>query len=304
MKVRIGLGLGTRTTVDGPTFATIIDHLEEHQADSIWLSERIAGPAPDPLIALAIAAGRTERLKLGTSVLVLPGRNPVIVAKALATLSVLSGGRLLPAVGLGAVDPTEQRAFGVDRTARGKIFNEMLQVMRQAWSGKPIDFHGEHFDVDDVAVKPVPPRLDVWLGGVAPVELRRVGRLGDGWLPSFITPADAQEGRSVIEAEAAAHGRSIDDDHFGVLIPYRHGTAQVPSQIIDMLRRRRPDLADPTVLVPHIDRDLPDLIESFIAVGTTKFVLLPIAEPSGSSDWSTHLDHVARNILTLEREIS
>ena len=304
MKVRIGLGLGTRTTVDGRTFATIIDHLEAHQADSIWLSERITGPAPDPLIALAIAAGRTERLKLGTSVLVLPGRNPVIVAKALATLSVLSGGRLLPAVGLGAVDPNEQRAFGVERTARGKIFNEMLQIMRQAWSGEPIDFHGEHFDVDDVAVKPVPPRLDVWLGGIAPVELRRVGRLGDGWLPSFITPADAQQGRIAIEAEAAAHGRSIDDDHFGVLIPYRHGTAQVPTQMIDMLRRRRPDLTDPTVLVPHIDRDLPDLIESFIDMGTTKFVLLPIEEPSGSLAWSAHLDHVAENILTLEREVS
>ena len=98
MKVRIGMGLGTQTLAgDGERFAGFVDALEERGFDSLWLSERLTGPAPDPLMALAVAAGRTRKLKLGTSVLVVPGRNPVVLAKELASLDRLSGGRLLPA---------------------------------------------------------------------------------------------------------------------------------------------------------------------------------------------------------------
>ena len=102
MKVRIGLGLGTQVpTDDAGELAELVDSLEDLGFDSLWLSERATGVAPDPLVALAVAAGRTRRLKLGTSVLVLPGRNPVLLAKQLASLDRLSDGRLLPAVGLG-----------------------------------------------------------------------------------------------------------------------------------------------------------------------------------------------------------
>ena len=83
MKVRIGIGLGVRTELNSPDFLTVIDELERLKFDSLWLSERINGPAPDPLIASAAAIGRTTDLKLGTSVLVLPGRNPVVAAKKL-----------------------------------------------------------------------------------------------------------------------------------------------------------------------------------------------------------------------------
>jgi probable F420-dependent oxidoreductase len=303
VKVRIGLGLGTRTQVDALTFNTIVDRLEQHSADSIWLSERINGPAPDPLMALAVAAGRTTTLKLGTSVLVLPGRNPVILAKALATLAVLSGGRLLPAVGLGAVEPVEQRAFGVERTQRGRIFDEMITIMRACWSGASVDFDGDHFSVHDVSVSPVPPRLDVWLGGISPVELRRVGRHGDGWLPSFVTPDDAARGRETIESECATNGRQIDDDHYGVLIPYRAPGSTLPARFLETLARRRPDLDDPSILVPELDEGLPTLIEEFIAVGTTKFVILPIDEPHGDEAWTDHIDHLATQVFSLEREL-
>src|SRR5438270_4308139 len=124
--------------------------------------------APDPLIGLAYAAGRTQRLKLGTSVLVLPGRNPVLLAKELATLDRLSNGRLLPAVGLGAPDPIEHRAFGVERGERARIFDEMLPLLRELWAGK--DVAGIQIDIT-----PAQAPFDVWLGGIAPSELRRVG---------------------------------------------------------------------------------------------------------------------------------
>ena len=97
MKVRIGYGFGVRTKLNDAGFTQVVDALERLRFDSLWLSERIGGEAPDPLVAMAFAAGRTTKLKFGMSVMVLPGRNPVVLAKELATLDRLSNGRLLPA---------------------------------------------------------------------------------------------------------------------------------------------------------------------------------------------------------------
>src|SRR3954454_9184346 len=129
MKIRIGFGLGTRTTTnDAATFGPFVDDLERLGFDSLWMSERISGPAPAPVVAMAFAAGRTTRLKFGMSVMVLPGRNPVLVAKELATIDMLSNGRLLPAFGLGVADPREHAGFGVERKERAPMFNESLAL--------------------------------------------------------------------------------------------------------------------------------------------------------------------------------
>jgi len=123
MKVRIGYGIGTQGLADGGArFAELIGALEALGFDSIWCSERATGPIPEPMVSLAFAAGRTKKLKLGTSVQVLPGRNPVLLAKQWASLDVLSGGRALPAFGLGVVEPHEQQAFGVTREERAPWF--------------------------------------------------------------------------------------------------------------------------------------------------------------------------------------
>src|SRR4051812_21279376 len=105
MKVKCGVGLGVRTALpDAQAYGAIVDLLEELRFDSLWLSDRATTGSLDPLSALAFAAGRTRRLKLGTSTLVVPGRNPVLLARELASLDALSGGRFLPALGLGTVD--------------------------------------------------------------------------------------------------------------------------------------------------------------------------------------------------------
>jgi probable F420-dependent oxidoreductase len=195
MKVRIGYGPGLgQTSTQSAWFAGFVDSLEELGFDSLWLPERLAGPSVDPLVGIAFAAGRTTRLKLGTSVLVLPGRNPVVLAKELASLDALSAGRLLLAVGLGVADATEQAAFGVERSERAAIFNEALAVMRMAWTGEVVEHDGAHFAVHGLrlTVLPVQKPLEVWFGGVAPSELRRVGRRADGWLPSFVSPEEAR----------------------------------------------------------------------------------------------------------------
>jgi probable F420-dependent oxidoreductase len=297
VKVRIGFGFGVRTKLNDGGFGEVVDALEELRFDSLWLSERIGGEAPDPLVALSFAAGRTTRLKIGMSVMVLPGRNPVVLAKELATLDRMSGGRLLPAFGLGAVDPHEQQAFGVERGERAKIFDEALHVLRGCWGAEPFTHAGEHFHYESLKVLPKPRQhhVDIWLGGIAPSELRRVGRLADGWLPSFVTPHDAARGRAVIEATAAEHGRSIEDDHYGALIPY--ATGPVPEPVLAGLAKRRPDLPDPGVLIPTGWDALMATIDQFVAVGTTKFVILPIVEPSSPAAWVQHLEAAAPIVL-------
>ena len=289
MKVRIGYGLGTSSdTVDGPRFGELVDALDELRFDSLWLSERVGGNCPDPMVGLSFAAGRSTRLKLGTSVQVLPGRNLHLLAKAWASLDRLTGGRCLPAFGLGIREPREQAAFGVERGDRARLFDEGLPKLRRLWAGE---------EVDGASILPLPVQqpMDVWLGGAAPAELRRVGRHGDGWLPSFCTTEDIEEGRPVIEAEAAAHGRSIDGEHWGALVPYLTTPGPLPGRLVQIIEIRRPG-ADPHDVVPSGFDGLRAHLERFVAVDVSKFVLVPIGEPT---DWPAHLATVADAVLDL-----
>lgn len=296
MKVRIGYGLGTRTSSDPARLGDLTDAMEELGYDSLWLSERLTGDAPDPLLALTFVAARTRRMKLGTSVLVIPGRNPVVLAKELATLDRLSEGRLLPVVGLGAPVPAEHRAFGVDRRERGALFDEALGLMRQLWSGDEVDHVGERFEVRGVRLRPRPvqERFDVWLGGRAPSELRRTGRLGDGWLPSFSTPEEVRAGWELVTETAAAHGRTIDPEHLGTLVAYSRDP--LPTDVSRLFGRRRDDV-DPAAVIPVGLDGLRRHLEALIAVGASKFVLVPLVEPA---DWMTELDAVRDAVFDLQ----
>lgn len=297
MKVRVGFGLGTRTTTnDAERFAALVDALEAHRFDSLWLSEKVTDDCPDPIVALSFAAARTTRLKLGTSVLVLPGRNPMLLAKELATLDRLSGGRMLPAFGLGQVDPGEQQAFGVERGERAAIFDEVLPLLRRFWTEDAVDHDGAHHRYEAARVRPFPVQrpIDVWLGGIAPSELRRTGRLGDGWLPSFCTPDDVAAGRPEIERVAAEHDREIDPEHFGALVPY--ALDGIPDVLRSFLARRRPDVAVEDVVAGDL-ASLAPLLERFVEAGASKFVVVPIGEPA---DWGEHLTDVAAVVRPLE----
>lgn len=296
MKVRVGFGLGTRSVTNDERFGPFVDTLERLRFDSLWLSERITGECPDPVVGMAYAAGRTTRMKFGMSVMVLPGRNPVLVAKELASLDRLSGGRLLPAFGLGAVDPKEQMAFGVTREERAGRFDEALELIRRLWTEESVTHHGRHFHVDDLALLPRPHQTppDVWLGGIAPSELRRVGRVGDGWLPSFVTPDDVAGGRAVVEETADRHGRALDPEHYGVLVPY--AMDEPPAALLALLARRRPDV-DPASIVPVGLPALRVLLERFTTVGASKFVVVPFSEPA---HWDDHLADVAAELLPIQ----
>jgi len=295
MKVRVGFGLGNLRPLSGDALGELAEGMERHGFDSLWLSERISGPAPDPVLGLTFAAARTKKIKLGTSVSVLPGRSPALVAKEWATLDVLSGGRALPAFGLGIANPVEQQAFRVERRDRASIFDEALPLLRRLWSEESVDHVGTWFQYEGMRVLPKPTHpLDVWLGGKAPSELKRVGRLGDGWLASFATPEQCAQSRVVIDEAASDAGRAIDDDHFGAMVFYTH--EELPEQLLSVLSSRNPDV-DPRDLVARGWPAVRALCERFVAVGFSKLVLVPFAEPK---DWDEELAAGAAEVLPIQ----
>jgi probable F420-dependent oxidoreductase len=295
VKVRVGYGLGNLRSLSGEQLGALADGLEGHGFDSLWLSERVSGPAPEPMVALAFAAGRTSRIKFGTSVQVLPGRNPALLAKQWATLDALSGGRALPAFGLGIAHPVEQQAFGVARAERAPWFEEALPLIRRFWSEDSVDHDGPRFHYAGMTVLPKPGKpLDVWLGGRAPVELRRVGRLADGWLASFSTPEQCAQGRIAIDEAAVAAGRAIDPEHFGAMVLYSHD--ELPDAFLQILQSRNPGV-DPAELVPRGWPALREACERYVEVGFSKLVLVPLSEPK---DWDDELTAAAAEVLPIQ----
>jgi probable F420-dependent oxidoreductase len=144
----------------------------------------------DPFVALSFAAAATARIRLLTHVLVLPYRNPFLVAKAAATLDVLSGGRLVLGVAAGYLEG-EFAALGADFAGRNERCDEALRALRAAWSGEPVTLESAGFSARGNAQRPLPvqqPGPPLWIGGNAPRAMRRAVELGDGWAP-FPAPA-------------------------------------------------------------------------------------------------------------------
>jgi len=298
MKVRIGVGTGT-AVMEGDGLAGVLDDLEELGFDSLWWSDVLTVAGDDPLVAMAFAAGRVRRLKLGTT-MVLPGRNPVRLAKQLATLDRLSGGRLLVTFVLGLRTPAELAALGLDAARRGAQLDELLPLLRRLWTEDSVDHDGPRWSLAGARVEPKPLQvpLDVWLGGSAPSALRRVGELADGWLPALCTPQEAAAGRLVVEEAAAGAGRVVDPEHFGVSIGYVRG--EPPPELLRRVAARRAPLAGDAErrdLLPGAPGELRALVERFVDAGFSKFVVRPVLPPSS---WRHELEWLAEELLVLQ----
>lgn len=272
MKIRFGVGLGADTGPD--QLAGIVDHLEATGVDSLWFSELVYSKAVDPFVGMAFALARTTNLKVGTSVAVLPGRHPVLVAKQLASLAGLAPKRVLPVFGLRSAIPAERQIFVVPDGERAAVFDESLQLLRSVLEQGDVEFAGDYFTVTSAAIQPRPAKpLDIWLGGSAPGAFRRIGELGDGWLGSFLTPDEARRGREQIQRAAAASDREIEPDHFGISLAV--GDGALSDELVAAVKRRRPD-ADPADLIA---KDWPQLhrhLDGYLAAGLTKFVIRPV----------------------------
>jgi probable F420-dependent oxidoreductase len=191
-----------------------VEHLESLPFASLWVGGHVASPNPTPeaMVALAWLAARTERVRIGTSILLLPLYPPAIVAKQIADLDRASGGRVTLGVGVGGEYLEEFEACGVPVGERGARTDEAIPLLRELWSGEPVTHRGLVADFEDVRIHPPPAQgaaVPIVVAGRQPVAMRRAARLGDGWMPYLYSPRRYAESVATIRATAAADGRDL-----------------------------------------------------------------------------------------------
>jgi probable F420-dependent oxidoreductase len=158
----------------------------EHPAPGLRWLETGGHQTLDPFVALGYVAAVTSRLKLLTYLSVLPYRNPMLLAKAAASVDILSGGRFILGAGTG-YNKSEFHALGVDFDERNTLFDEALDVLPKHWSGEPFSYAGQHFSAREVIARPRPPQqpIPIWIGGNSKLTRRRVAQRANGWMPMF-----------------------------------------------------------------------------------------------------------------------
>jgi probable F420-dependent oxidoreductase len=214
--------------------AALLAAAEEGGIDTVWVVEHVVVPSgyqsaypydasgkmaggaeafdlPDPLIWLAWAAARTTTIELGTGILIATQRNPVVTAKAVASLDHMSGGRMRLGVGVGWLEE-EFRALGVPFEGRGRRLDEYIEAMRALWTGEAASFHGEFVNFDDCYCLPRPANgtVPIVIGGHTEVAARRAGRLGDAFYPGRAGLSELARLVELMRRTADEHGRDPD----------------------------------------------------------------------------------------------
>lgn len=248
---------------DPATLRTVAAVAESAGFDSIWASDHLSfvNPIHEPLVALATFAATTERILLGTSVLLLPLRHPSLVAKATASLDVLVGGRLLLGIGVGGEGEKDFEAAGVPRTERGARTDEAIAVLRALWRGGPVTHQGRFHSFSDVEIAPIPARPGgppLLVGGRSAGALRRAGRLGDGWLAYMASPERFARDMAAVRRAAEAAGRDP-----GALLP-----ALVLPAHVDDDGRRAADQMRAHLSARYATDIEPRVVERYTVVGT------------------------------------
>ena len=225
------MSIGTSVPLPAYTIdpAFMAKKAEELGFESIWYAEHPAVPVhsnspfpatggeipwtyshfTDPYIALARASGVTRTLKLGTGITLVPERNPLVLAKEIASLDLFSGGRFLFGIGTGWLRE-ETEIFGGDFEHRWTQTREAIEVMKELWAHEEAEYHGRYFDFPPVRSFPKPaqkPHPPIIIGGMAKNVLRRIVAHADGWLPNRITPAEVETSRGQLDAMAKEAGR-------------------------------------------------------------------------------------------------
>ena len=253
--MRIGFNLpqiGPAASPDG--MVRVARRAEELGYDSVWVTERLLFPTNpqtpymatpdgslpeaykisfDPIESLTFVAGQTSRIGLGTSVLDIPYYNPVMLARRLTTLDVLSNGRLRLGLGQGW-SQDEFDAVGASMKGRGKRADEFLSVLKAIWTTDPVEFKGEFYQVPKSIIQPKPvqkPHPPIWIGGESPPALRRAGQLGDAWYPIGTNPQfpvgsiqEYTEYRDRVRDNARKAGRDPDTMDFAYSISWNNQT--------------------------------------------------------------------------------
>jgi probable F420-dependent oxidoreductase len=267
----------------------LAERAEELGFESVWthdhvfnvghVLDRIGGrPYYEPLTLLSFVAARTRRVRLGTSVLVLPYHNPIRLAKTAATLDVLSGGRLILGVGVGAIE-NEMEAMGTPFKERGAFTDEAIAVMRTLWNAEDPRFDGRYSRFAGMKFSPKPiqkPSIPIVIGGISRAAIRRAARVGDGWQPLGLSPDALGQGMAALRKEAQAAGRDITK------IP-----VSIAMSITASTSRRYALGTEPAEIVRNA--------KAFASLGVETLIIS--ANTSDPSEARSALDMVAREVL-------
>jgi alkanesulfonate monooxygenase SsuD/methylene tetrahydromethanopterin reductase-like flavin-dependent oxidoreductase (luciferase family) len=287
MTVGAGIGIANFTFDDGKGFWDWVNLCDNGGIDSIWQSDRIIEKTPnlEVMSVMAALAGGSKKLKFGMNVASMGLRDPVLTAKACATIDVLSGGRLLPAFGVGSALSRDFIATGRDTKGRGKRTEESLQIMSALWREDSVNFQGDYYQLIDATIspKPVQSPMPLWVGGSAPQAIARTARWGTGWQAGIESAAEIKPVIEAIKISAGELGRKIDDDHFGAGFGFRFGKQSDPmvQKYNEVLEKRLGKDPAAYSAVGGVD-EMMALVEDFHAAGAHKFILRPIA--SGTAD--------------------
>ena len=286
--VKIGIGFGL-WKFGLPEPQAICEYAETAEAlglDSIWLSDHIVtrNPTLDITCLFAMIAARTKRIKMGPSVLTLPARHPVHVAKTYATLDYISGGRMIMAVGSGG-DLRDLAASGVSPHERGKRLDEGIEILRKLWTESHVTHRGEFYQFDDVTIEPKPRKgpLDIWIGGKSDAILKRVVRVGDGWFPALTSPEEFHRDMNKLMAFGEQYGRPMNPREAGVLLltyvnEDREAAWRTVAPLLQGLPMPPEDLAARCIVGPAAE--CVEKLHRFVEAGCSKFVLRPACAPA------------------------
>ena len=188
-------------------FRRVARTAEEVGFDSLWAGDHVSfhHPLLDLTVALATFAAVTDRIAVGAGVLLLPLRAPALVARELASIDYLSGGRVILGIGVGGESPKDFEAVGVPLRERGARTDEAMVALRRLFAGAPASLDGRFSTFEEISIEPAPTRPGgppLWVGGRSDAAIRRAATLGDGWLPLWVSPERFAQGLAAVRRQA------------------------------------------------------------------------------------------------------
>ena len=299
-----GAGNGVKVGLVVGGTAQQVAALEALPVDSLWVGGHIASrnPTPEAMVGLARLAALTERVRVGTSILLLPLYPPALVAKQIADLDRATGGRVILGVGVGGEYPQEFRAVQVPLGERGRRANEAIPLIRRLWTGEPVTHEGRYYPMEDVRIHPAPAQPGgppIIVAGRQEPAMRRAATLGDGWFPYLYSPRRYAASVETVKHAAAEAGRDLSSFEWCVWVflnvnpdgrAAREEAARSMGGTYDQDFRQMVD----SVAAAGTSEEVAAKVQAFYDAGARHFVFSPA---TGGADPQPVIDRLVADVL-------
>lgn len=299
--MKFGICLPIRLSLEAKDNVEIAKSAEILGFDSIWASDHVVMPEKhlgsfsevfyDPFMLLSYIAAETSSIKLGTSVIILPYRNPVVVAKMIATLDQLSEGRVVFGVGPGWMRE-EYDALSVPFSKRGARTNEYIEAIKELWISDEPSYDGEFCSFSNIKFYPKPlqkPHPPIFIAGASDYAIKRAVEYGNGWQPTWVSPQDVKEGISKLKNIAEEKGKDLSSFTYSV-----RNRLDIVGSDYNSVKDRGAEVDDPPYLLRGTAPEITEYIRQYKNLGVSHIVLDPACES---------LDDLFSNMETVSREI-